>query len=90
MKITVSKSVYEEIQLPKFFKLDFSQWYYAVIDERTLLHVKISTYNYPLIEQVEIKLHNSVISGNNLVEVTEQEFKDKFTEAYLRLAELSN
>lgn len=90
MKITVSKSVYEEIQLPKFFKLDFSQWYYAIIDDQTLLHVKISAYNYPLIEQVEIKLHSSVISSNTLEEITEQEFKDKFTETYLRLAELAN
>jgi len=90
MKITVSKNSYEEMELPKFFKLDFSQWYYAIIDDKTLLHVKISAYNYPLIEQVEIKLHNSVISSNTLEEITEQEFKDKFTEAYLRLAELAN
>jgi len=90
MKITVSKNSYEEIEIPKFFKLTFSQWYYAIIDDQTLLHVKISAYNYPLIEQVEIKLHNSVISSNTLEEITEQEFKDKFTEAYLRLAELAN
>ncbi len=90
MKITVTKSIQQEIELPKFFKLTFSQWYYAVIDEHTLLHVKISVYNYPLIEQVEMKLHSSVISGNELVAVTEQEFKDVFNQAYLRLAELSN
>jgi hypothetical protein len=90
MKITISKLTQEEMELPKFFKLDFSQWYYAIIDDQTLLHVKISTYNYPLIEQVGINLHSTVISSNTLVEVTEQEFKDKFTEAYLRLAELAN
>jgi hypothetical protein len=90
MKITVSKLTQEEIELPKFFKLDFSQWYYAIIDDQTLLHVKISAYNYPLIEQVNINLHSTVISGNTLVEVTEQEFKDKFTEACVRLTELAN
>lgn len=77
------------MEIPKFFKLTFSQWYYAIIDDQTLLHVKISAYNYPLIEQVEINFHASVISSNTLEEITEQEFKDKFTEAYLRLAELS-
>ena len=90
MQIKISKLTHEEMELPKFFKLDFSQWYYAIIDDNTLLHVKISAYNYPLIEQVDINLHSTVISSNTLVEVTEQEFKDKFTEAYLRLAELSN
>jgi hypothetical protein len=89
MKITVSKKTQEEMEIPKFFKLTFSQWYYAIIDDQTLLHVKISAYNYPLIEQVEINFHASVISSNTLEEITEQEFKDKFTEAYLRLAELS-
>ncbi len=90
MKITVSKLTQEEMELPKFFKLDFSQWYYAIIDDNTLLHVKISAYNYPLIEQIDINLHSTVISSNTLVEVTEQEFKDKFAEAYLKLAELAN
>jgi hypothetical protein len=90
MKITVSKSVNEEIELPKFFKLTFSEWYYAIIDEKTLLHVRISTHNFPLIEQVEIKLHGSVISSNAIIEISEDEFKEKFTEAYLKLAELSN
>jgi hypothetical protein len=90
MKITVSKMTQEEMELPKFFKLTFCQWYYAIIDDQTLLHVKISAYNLPLIEQVEIKLHSAVISSNTLEEITEQEFKNKFTEAYLRVAELAN
>jgi hypothetical protein len=90
MKITVDKIDKEEIELPKCFKLRFSEWYYAIIDEKTLLHVRISAYNYPLIEQVEIKLHGSVISSNEIIEVSEDEFQEKFTEAYLKLNKLSN
>ena len=90
MKITLNKTVKTEIDLPEFFKLANCQWYYAIVDDKTLLHVKISSWGYPLIEQAEIDIHSNVIAGNEVIEVTEQEFKDKINEAYLRLSELSN
>jgi hypothetical protein len=90
MKITVSKSIKTEIELPEFFKLAQCQWYYAIVDEKTMLHVKSSAWGYPLIEQVDVSLHSNVIAGNEIIEVTEQEFKDKFSDAYLRLSELNN
>lgn len=90
MKITISKLVSQELELPKFFKLATSDWYYAIIDEKTLLHVKLSAFGYPLIEQVDLSIHSSVITGNKAEEITEQEFKEKFTKASLLLAELAN
>jgi hypothetical protein len=90
MKITLQKTVKTEIDLPEFFKLAHSEWYYAVVDAKTLLHVKMSSCGYPLIEQVEIGMHSGVITSNEVIEVTEKEFKDKFSEAYLKLSELSN
>ena len=90
MKITLHKTVKTEIELPEFFMLKNCQWYYAIIDDKTLIHVKISSWGYPLIEQAELSIHSNVIAGNEVVEVSEQEFKDKFNEAYLRLSELSN
>jgi hypothetical protein len=90
MKITLSKNVKMELDLPEFFKLNQCEWYYAIVDEYTMLHVKNSAWGYPLIEQVEVSIHSNVIAGNEIIEVSEQEFKDKFNEAYLRLSELSN
>ena len=91
MKITLNKTVKTEIDLPEFFKLNQCEWYYAIVDDKTLLHVKISSWGgYPLIEQAELNIHSNVIAGNEVIEVSEQEFKDKFNEAYLRLSELSN
>ena len=90
MKITLHKTVKTEIELPEFFKLAKLEWYYAIVDEKTMLHVKSSAWGYPLIEQVDVSLHSNVIAGNEIIEVTEQEFKDKFSDAYLRLSELNN
>ena len=90
MKITLHKTVKTEIEIPEFFKLAQCLWYYAILDEKTMLHVKSSAWGYPLIEQVDVSIHSNVIAGNEIIEVTEQEFKDKFNEAYLRLSELSN
>ena len=91
MKITLNKTVKTEIDLPEFFKLNECEWYYAIVDDKTLLHVKISSWGgYALIEQAELNIHSNVIAGNEVIEVSEQEFKDKFNEAYLRLSELSN
>lgn len=90
MKITLHKTVKTEIELPEFFKLAKCEWYYAIVDEKTMLHVKSSAWGYPLIEQVDVSLHSNVIAGNEIIEVTEQEFKDKFSDAYLRLSELNN
>ena len=90
MKITLNKTVQTEIELPEFFKLNQCEWYYAIVDDKTMLHVKSSAWGYPLIEQVHVSLHSNVIAGNEIIEVTEQEFKDKFSDAYLRLSELSN
>ena len=90
MKITLHKTVKTEIELPEFFKLAKCEWYYAIVDDKTMLHVKSSAWGYPLIEQVDVSLHSNVIAGNEIIEVTEQEFKDKFSDAYLRLSELNN
>lgn len=91
MKITLQKTVKTEIDLPEFFKLGRnSEWYYAIVNENTLLHVRNSDWGYPLLEQVEIGMHSGAILGNEIIEVTEKEFKDKFSEAYLKLSELSN
>ena len=90
MKITLNKTVKTEIELPEFFMLAKCEWYYAIVDENTMLHVKSSAWGYPLIEQVDVSIHSNVIAGNEIIEVTEQEFKDKFSDAYLRLSELNN
>jgi hypothetical protein len=90
MKITLQKTVKTEIDLPEFFKLAQYLWYYAIVDEKTMLHVKSAAWGYPLIEQVDASIHANVIARHEIIEVTEQEFKDKFNEAYLRLSELSN
>ena len=90
MKITLQKTVKTEIDLPEFFKLNQCEWYYAIVDDKTMLHVKSSAWGYPLIEQVDVSIHSNVIAGHEIIEVTEQEFKDKFNEAFLKLSELSN
>ena len=90
MKITLNKTVKTEIDLPEFFKLNQCECYYAIVDEKTMLHVKNSAWGYPLIEQVEIDIHSNVIAGNEIIEISEKEFKDKFSDAYLKLSELSN
>lgn len=90
MKITLHKTVKTEIELPEFFKLAKCEWYYAIVDEKTMLHVKSPAWGYPLIEQVDVSIHANVIAGNEIIELTEQEFKDKFSEVYLRLSELNN
>ena len=89
-KKTMNMELFKKITLPEFFKLAHSEWYYAIVDTKTLLHVKSSAWGYPLIEQVDVSLHSNVIAGNEIIEVTEQEFKDKFSDAYLRLSELNN
>lgn len=90
MKITIHKTVKTEIELPEFFKLAKCEWYYAIVDEKKMLHVKSSDWGYPLIEQVDVSIHSNIIAGNKIIEVTEQEFKQKFSDAYLKLSELSN
>jgi hypothetical protein len=95
MKITVKKSVDQEIELPKYFKSGHER-FYMILDEDTLLHVKNYTAEdaslglYPFIDRSKISYVAPVFAIYGFQEITEEEFRKEFVEVSLHLESLMN
>jgi hypothetical protein len=95
MKITVSKLVNQEIELPKYFTSG-DERFYMLLDEKTMLYVKDFTEQdahleiYPLIEQGKISYYSDFLAKYGVEPITEQQFKDAFIRVSLRLEKLMN
>jgi hypothetical protein len=94
MKITVEKTVEMEVELPNYFRIDNSDSYLMVIDDYSAVMVKDHTYNpdlwlYPTIEVVRFTFV-SLLAKKGIIEITEQEFKEVYSNVYLELEKLMN
>jgi hypothetical protein len=94
MKITVEKTVEMEVELPNYFRIDNSDSYFMVIDHNTAVMVKDHTYNpdlwlYPSIEVVRFSFV-SLLAKKGIIEITEQEFKEVYSNVYLELEKIMN
>jgi hypothetical protein len=95
MKITVKKSVDQEIELPKYFKSG-QERFYMILDEKTILYVKDMAEEdahleiYPLIEQGKIGYYSDFLAKYGVEPITEQQFKLAFMRVSLRLEKMMN
>lgn len=95
MKITVKKSISQEIELPKYFKSG-DERYYMILDKKTILYVKDFAQEdahleiYPLIEQGKISYYSDFLSQYGFEEITENQFKLAFIRVSLRLEKMMN
>ena len=94
MKITVEKTVEMEVELPNYFRIDNSDRWFMVIDDYSAVMVRDHEYNrdlflYPSIEVVTLGLV-SVFAKKGIIEITEQEFKEVYSNVYLELEKLMN
>jgi hypothetical protein len=95
MKITVNKSVTQEIELPKYFK-SADDRFYMILDDNTLLYVKDMAETdahleiYPLIEQGKISYYADFFAKYGFEPITEQQFKLAFIRVSLRLEKMMN
>jgi hypothetical protein len=94
MKITVEKTVEMEIELPSYFKIENSDRWFMVIDQYSAVMVRDHEYNgdlflYPSIEVVTLGLV-SVFAKKGILEITEQEFRDVYSNVYLEFEKIMN
>ena len=95
MKITVKKSVSQEIELPSYFKCGEDR-FYMILDEKTLLYVKDMAETdahleiYPLIEQGKISYYSDFLAQYGFEEISESQFKLAFIRVSLRLEKMMN
>ena len=86
MKITV--------ELPSYFKIVNSDSWFMVIDEYSAVMVRDQSYNrdmllYPTIEVVTIGFV-SFVAKRGIIEITEEQFKEVYSNVYLELEKLMN
>jgi hypothetical protein len=94
MKITVEKTVQMEVELPSYFKIDNSDSWFMVINEYSAVMVRDQSYNrdmllYPTIEVVTIGFV-SFVAKRGIIEITEQQFREVYSNVYLELEKLMN
>ena len=94
MKITVEKTVKMEVELPSYFRIENSDSWFMLIDDYSAVMVRDQSYNrdlllYPTIEIVTIGFV-SFVAKKGIIEITEQEFKDVYSNVYLELEKLMN
>jgi hypothetical protein len=94
MKITVEKTVEMEIELPVYFRIDNSDNYLMVIDDYSAVMVKDHTYNpdlwlCPTIEVVRFSFV-SLLAKKGIIEITEEQFREVYSNVYLELEKLMN
>jgi hypothetical protein len=83
-----------QIELPSYFKIDNSDNYLMVIDDYSAVMIKDHRYNpdlwlYPAIEVVRFTFV-SLLAKKGIIEITEQEFKEVYSNVYLELEKLMN
>jgi hypothetical protein len=94
MKITVEKIVEIEIELPSYFRIDNSDSWFMVINEYSAVMVRDQTYNrdlllYPVIEVVTIGFV-TFVAKKGIIEITEEQFREVYSNVYLELEKLMN
>jgi hypothetical protein len=94
MKITVEKTINMEVELPSYFKINNSDSYFMVIDDYSAVMVKDPTYNpdlwlYPIIEVVRFTFV-SLLAKRGIIEITEEQFREVYSNVYLELEKLMN
>ena len=94
MKITVEKIVEIEIELPSYFRIDNSDSWFMVINEYSAVMVRDQSYNrdmllYPVIEVVTIGFV-SFVAKKGIIEITEEQFREVYSNVYLELEKLMN
>lgn len=94
MKITVTKSVKEEIELPKYFRSGEDRFFMIINDGDTLLFVKDVNEQdarlgiYPNIERVSIISFGNFLEKYGFDEIEYQEFRDAFARVSLSLEKM--
>jgi hypothetical protein len=96
IKITSQVLLETEFTVPKYFKIHGH--YHMILDDKTYLFVK-SNLNEPLLFYPEISIlqiswsanrwHQNTIS-QDLIAITEQEFKEEYTKASILLLDYLN
>ena len=96
IKITSQVLLETEFNVPKYFKI--ANHYHMILDDKTYLFVK-SNLNEPLLFYPEISIlqiswsanrwHQNTIS-QDLISITEQEFKEEYTKANVLLLNYLN
>jgi hypothetical protein len=86
MKITV--------ELPSYFKIVNSDSWFMVIDDYSAVMVRDQSYNrdmllYPTIEVVTIGFV-SFVAKRGIIEITEEQFREVYSNVYLELEKLMN
>ena len=94
MKITVEKTVEMVVELPSYFKIDNSDSWFMVINEYSAVMVRDQSYNrdmllYPTIEVVTIGFV-SFVAKRGIIEITEEQFREVYSNVYLELEKLMN
>ena len=94
MKITVEKTVEMEVELPNYFRIDNSDTCFMVIDDYSAIMVRDQSYNpdlwlYPTIEVVRFTFV-SLLAKKGIIEITEHEFKEVYSNVYLELEKIMN
>jgi len=97
MKITTYEAVTKEVNLPQYFKLKGSPWFYMILDENTLISLRdysdalsATVGLYPEIRRENIANNISVISKYGFDHISEVEFKNVFLKVSLELEKLAN
>ena len=94
MKITVEKTVKMEVELPVYFRIENSDSWFMVIDDYSAVMVRDQSYNrdlllYPTIEVVTIGFV-SFVAKRGIIEITEEQFREVYSNVYLELEKLMN
>jgi hypothetical protein len=94
MKITVEKTVKMEVELPVYFRIENSDSWFMVIDDYSAVMVRDQSYNrdmllYPVIEVVTIGFV-SFVAKKGIIEITEEQFREVYSNVYLELEKLMN
>ena len=97
MKITTYEQVSREMELPKYFKLKGSPWFYMILDENTLISLRdysdefsATVGLFPEIRRENIANNISVITKYGFDHISEAEFKNVFLKVSLELEKLAN
>jgi hypothetical protein len=94
MKITVEKTINMEVELPVYFRIENSDTSFMVIDEYSAVMVRHLSYNRDLFAYPEIAIVTltfvSLLAKKGIIEITEQGFRDVYSNVYLELEKLMN
>jgi hypothetical protein len=97
IKIEINKLVVEEMTIPPFFTLKGGYVYYKILSPRSYLAItnyEVDTESmenlevYPSIRVDQVRYLEIFVKGKEIVEITEEEFKNQYKKCVTAIAKL--